>query len=109
MAETYKVLGQSNPTAATQTSMYTVPGSTSAIVSSIVVCNRSSTPTTFRISILPGGGTVANEDYLYYDLPIDGNDTFIATIGATLETGSEIEVYATLATLSFNAYGSEIT
>lgn len=109
MATTYKVLGQSAPSAATLTTAYTVPGSTSAIISSITVCNRSATPTTFRVAILPGGGTVADADYIYYDLPIDGNDTFIATIGATVETGSLVQVYATLATLSFNVYGSELT
>ncbi len=51
---------------------------------------------------------MANEDYIYYDLPISGNDTFIATIGATLEAASLLRVYATLATLSFNTYGTEI-
>jgi hypothetical protein len=109
MAVAYKVLGQGDPLAATQTSIYTVPASTEAVISSITICNRSATATTFRVALLPGGGTVANEDYIYYDLPIAGNDTFIATIGATLETASEVEVYATLATLSFNVYGSEIT
>jgi hypothetical protein len=109
MAVAYKVLGQGDPLAATQTSIYTVPASTEAVISSITICNRSATATTFRVALLPGGGAVANADYIYYDLPIAGNDTFIATIGATLETASEVEVYATLATLSFNVYGSEIT
>lgn len=109
MAKVYKVLGQSDPLAATLTTAYTVPASTEAVISSIVICNRSTTPTSFRIALLPGGGTVADTDYIYYDLPIDGNDTFIATIGATLEAASIVQVYATLATLSFNIYGSEIS
>ncbi len=109
MATAYKVLGQSNPAAATLTTAYTVPASTSAIVSSIVVCNRSATPTSFRVAVLPGGGVVADTDYIYYDLEITGNDTFIATVGLTLETGTIVQVYATLATLSFNIYGSELT
>ncbi len=109
MAVVYKILGNSFPSAATQTSIYTVPASTEAIISSIIVCNQSATATTFRVALLPGGGTVATTDYIYYDLPIDGNDTFIATIGATLEAASEVEVYATLATLSFAVFGSEIS
>lgn len=104
---TRKVLGQSNPSAATLTTAYTVPASTEATISSIVICNRSTTATSFRVAILPGGGSVADEDYLYYDLPIDGNDTFVATIGATAEAASLVQVYATLATLSFNVYGEE--
>jgi hypothetical protein len=109
MATVYKVLGQSNPSAATLTTAYTVPTSTEAVVSSIIVANRSDVETSFRVAVLPGGGTVSNEDYIYYDLPISGNDTFIATVGLTLEAGSIIQVYATLATLSFNLYGSEIS
>ncbi len=109
MAIAYKVLGNSHPSAATQTLLYVVPASTEAVVSSLIICNQSATATSFRIAVLPGGGTVANTDYLYYDLPIDGNDTFIATIGGTLATTDEIEIYATLATLSFAAFGTEIT
>lgn len=106
MASALKVLGQRNPSAATLETAGTVGPSEAWIVSSFVVCNRSGTPTSFRIALIPAGGTVADEDYNYYDLPIDGNDTFAATIGATLEADSLIQVYATLATLSFNFYGS---
>ncbi len=108
MANVYKVLGQSDPSATTLTTIYTVPASTEAIISSLTICNRSGTATSFRIAMSPGGGAVANEDYIYYDLPISGNDTFIATIGPTLEAASILRIYATLATLSFNVYGTEI-
>ena len=109
MAITYKVLGQSAPGAATPADAYTVPGSTSAVVSSIVVCNRSSTATSFRVSIAVGGAVVANQQYIYYDVTIAGNDTFVATIGLTLAATDVIRVYATLATLSFNILGTEIS
>jgi hypothetical protein len=39
MATTYKVLGQSAPTAATATSLYTVPSVTEAVISTINVVN----------------------------------------------------------------------
>jgi len=106
---TPKVLGQSNPVAATATSLYTVPAATSTVGSSIVVCNRSSTATTFRIAIRPAGATLANQHYIYYDTPLGGNDTFVATIGITLATTDVVTVYATLATLSFNLFGQENT
>lgn len=104
---TIKVLGQSNPSATTNTSLYTVPSSKSTVASTIVVCNRSSTATTFRIAIRPAGATLSNEHYIYYDCPILGNDTFCATIGITLATTDVVTVYATLATLSFNLFGDE--
>lgn len=109
MAIAIKVLGQSNPSAATLTTLYTVPALTTAVGSSIVVCNRSVTATSFRIAVRPLGAAIANEHYIYYDVAIGGNDTFIATIGITLATTDVVSVYATLATLSFNLYGQENT
>jgi ribosomal protein S2 len=109
MADTFKVLAQSNPSAATLTDIYTVPGSTSTVVSTIVVCNRSAVATSFRISIQVANAADDNKQYLYYDVIIPGNDTFTLTLGITLATTDVIAVYATLATLSFNIFGSEIT
>lgn len=99
---------QSNPLAAKLTTLYTVPAGVGAVVSSIVICNRSSTATSFRIAVRPAGAAISNEQYLYYDLAIAGNDTFIATIGITLATTDVVSVYATLATLSFNLFGQEV-
>lgn len=109
MATTYKVLGQSAPLATTETDLYTVPALTSAVASSIIVCNRGATQATFRVSIAVGGGATANKDYIYYDLLIAGNDTFIATIGVTLAATDKVKVYASSANFSFSLYGSEVS
>jgi hypothetical protein len=109
MATVYKTLGQSSPSATTETALYTVPAATSAIASSIVVCNRSSVLSTFRVSVAVGGGATANKDYIYYDLPIGANDTFIATVGLTLAATDVVRVYASNTNLSFSLYGSEIS
>lgn len=109
MAQTYKVLAQSNPLAATLTDAYTVPGATSAVISTVVITNRSGTATTFRISIAVAGAADDNKQYISYDAPIAGNDTIAITIGATLATTDVLRVYATLATLSFAAFGVENT
>jgi glucose-6-phosphate dehydrogenase assembly protein OpcA len=109
MATVYKTLGQSSPSATTETTLYTVPAATSAITSSIVVCNRSSVLSTFRVSVAVGGGATANKDYIYYDLPIGANDTFIATVGLTLAATDVVRVYASNTNLSFSLYGSQIT
>jgi hypothetical protein len=110
MAEAYKILGQSAPSAATATDVYTVPTATEAIVSSITVCNRSSTTDdTFRIAILEGGGTVANTDYIAYDAAIGINDFMVITLGIGLATTDQVEVYAGTANLTFQVFGMEIT
>lgn len=109
MATTYKVLAQSKPSAASLTDAYTVPGATTATITTITVANQSATATSFRISVAVGGAANTASQYLYYDVPIGGNDTFATTIGITLGSGDVVRVYNTLATLSFNIFGVENT
>lgn len=106
MAEVKKILGQVAPAATTETDLYAVPDSKAAVVSSLVVCNRS-TAATFRVSISYGGQPTANKDYQFYDLAIAANETFVATIGITLSNLDEVRVYASSANLSFSLYGAE--
>ena len=103
----YKVLGQSAPSAATLTTLYTVPASKETVVSTLTVCNRSAVATEFRIAVRPAGASIADAHYEYYDIAIPGNETFKSTAGLTLETTDVVSVYATLATLSFNLSGNE--
>jgi glucose-6-phosphate dehydrogenase assembly protein OpcA len=109
MPTTYKVLGQSNPSATTATSLYTVPASTSAVVSSISVANLTATAATFRIAVRPAGDTLANEHYIGYDITVGASDSTIITVGLTLATTDVITVYASTADLVFQAFGSEIS
>ena len=109
MANVYKILGQSSPSATTETTLYSVPASTSTVCSSLSVCNRGSVQTTFRISLSQSGAATSSKDYMYYDVTLAANDTFIATIGVTLATTDVIRVYAGNANLSFQVYGTEIS
>lgn len=109
MTNTYKVLGQSSPGATTSTTLYTCPGATQTVVASIIVCNRSATPTTFRLGIDVNGAGDSNEDYIAYDVPIEGNETIALGHGITLDASDLIRCYATLATLTFSVFGLEIT
>ena len=109
MPTIYKVLGQSAPGATTDTTLYTVPAATDAIVSSIVIANRDSTSATFRIAIRPGGATLANQHYIAYDVTVGASDSTVLTLGLTLDATDVITVRASTANLSFSAYGSEIS
>ena len=108
MAESVKILGQSAPAATTETVLYTVPTATSAVVASVVVCNRGA-EATFRIGVSENGGALGSADYLYYNVTLPATDTFVSTIGITLTADDEIRVYASTADLSFSAFGTEIT
>ena len=109
MATAYKTLGQSNPSATTETVVYTVPASTETVVSSLSVCNQASTAGSFRVGVSVGGGALAAADYVIYDLGIAANDTYVLTGGLTLAATDEVRVYASSASMSFNVFGSEIT
>jgi hypothetical protein len=110
MPTTYKVLGQINPSASTETNLYTVPSSTSAVVSSIAITNQAATSATFRIAVRPSAdATTAAKHYLVYGTTVGANDTVVLTIGVTMAASDKIQVVASTATLSFSAYGSEIS
>jgi hypothetical protein len=108
MATTYKVLGQSAPTATTATTLYTVPSVTQTIISTLTVCNRGSASATFRVAVRPNGDILANQHYVVYDGLIDGNDTKALTLGITIDSADVVTVYASSANLSFGLFGSEI-
>lgn len=108
MATTYKVLGQSNPAATTNTTLYTVPSATQTVVSTISVCNQTQGELSFRIAIRPAGEALAGKHYIAYDAKVSGNDTTFITVGATLGATDVITVYGSSANLSFSAFGSEI-
>ena len=109
MAATYKVLGQSSPSATTDTDVYTVPSATSTVVSTITVCNRSASAVTYRIAVRPAGASIANQHYIAYDVTLAASDTTALTLGITLATTDVVTVYASTANTSFNIFGSEIS
>jgi len=108
MATVYKVLGQSAPSAATATTLYTVPSATSTIVSTINVANTSATSDTIRIAVRPAGATLANQHYVAYGVTLVGGAVFSMQAGITLATTDVLTVYSTNGTSSFSAFGSEI-
>jgi len=109
MPTTYKVLGQSAPSATAATDLYTVGAGKSAVVSTIAVCNRAASSATYRIAIRVAGSALSNEEYIAYDSTVAANDSTMLTIGITLAATDVITVYASTANLSFSAFGSEIS
>ena len=102
-----KVLGQSNPSATTATTLYTVPSAKAAVISTLVVCNQSATAATYRVAVRPAGASLAAQHYIAYDVAVAGNDSTALTLGITLATTDVVTVYASSATLSFSAFGDE--
>lgn len=106
---TYKVLAQSAPSAASLTDAYTVPALTMAVISTIAVCNRGASATTYRISVAVAGAADAAEQYIAYDAAIAANTSQMLTIGISLGAADVVRVYAGAAQLSFNISGAEVS
>lgn len=109
MPTTYKVLGQSAPSATTNTDLYTVPAATTAVCSTLVVTNRGAISSGFRVAVRPGGATLANVHYIIYDNGLAANEAVFLTIGITLAATDVITVYSSTANMTFSLYGSELT
>ncbi len=107
--DTYKILAQAIPAAATLTALYTVPASTSSVVSTIKICNQTGIGTTFRVSVAVAGASDTAAQYLYYDVPLAANDTFSATEGWSLAATDVIRGSSANGSCSFNVFGLEIT
>ena len=109
MTDTLQILGQYSPAADSLYTLYTVPAVTSAVVSSIMICNTNSSSVTFRVSVAIAGAIDAISQYIYYDLPLLANDTFVATIGVSLATTDQIRVQANATNVAFTVSGVQIT
>lgn len=108
MPTTYKVLGQVHVAATTDTTLYTVPAATSAVCSTLAICNMG-VSTTYRVAVRPAGAALADQHYLVYEAAANQYDTILLTIGVTLAATDVVTVRAGTADVTFQLYGSEIT
>jgi len=109
MATTFKILGQANPAGNTTTTLYTVPGATQTVISTLTICNHGSAGATYRIWISENGAAANNAQLLAWDVAIDAYDTVLLTAGYTMGAADLIRVRASTANVAFGAFGSEIT
>jgi hypothetical protein len=108
MAIKYKVLGQSLPVSNTFTTLYTVPAGNSAVVSTLNVCNQSTSNVTFRIAVRPANETLVGKHYVAYDVPLPAQDAIALTMGMSLDATDVVTVFSYQGNVAFNLFGSEI-
>jgi hypothetical protein len=83
--------------------------SATAVISTLLVTNTSSSPATFRIAIMGSEGTPAAANWVVYDATVDGNDIVGLTLGLTLSQNQYVRVSSSANTVTFSAYISEIS
>jgi len=112
MANSYKILGQLNPTANTQGNVYVVPAATSAVVSTIIVANQSASNVSYSIIVMPSGSysaTAANTYFVVRGGILPATDTATLNFGLTLPTGAVLAANTNSGSISISAFGVEIT
>ena len=107
--ETIKTPSYVNPSANTLTTLYTVPSSTQAVISTINVCNTASTDATFRIAFRPGGAALEDKNHIIYDATIAGNDTYMINQGMSMGATDILSVRASTASVCFVGFYAEVT
>ena len=107
MADVIKVLGQLDVSATTITTLYTVPDLAQTTVSSLVICNRSGSGITFRVSVHVAGAGADDKQFIFYDETLAATTTKTVVIGMCLNQADVVKVYASAANVSFNMFGVE--
>ena len=106
MANAYKILAQHD--GGTTPTTYTTSG-VAAIISSIVVANRTTAARSFRVAVYPSGGSLGNSSYLAYNVDVAANDVVTMTLGITLADGDTLYLYGEDLNITINAFRTEIS
>jgi uncharacterized protein YaiE (UPF0345 family) len=112
MANSYKILGQLNPTANTQGNVYVVPSSTAAVVSSIIIANQSTSNASYSIIVMPSANfstSAANTFFVIRGGVAPASDTGTLNIGITLPAGAVLAANASSSSISISAFGVEVS
>lgn len=98
------LLGQSTLSAATYTTVYTVPASTFTVFS-VSVCNRGTTTAAIRLA-LASGETPTNAEFIEYDVQLGATGVLERT-GLMMNAGKNLVVYSNSPSISVSAFGIE--
>ena len=113
MATSYLILGQSAPANTSNADLYAVPSTNSAVVSTVAICNTTSSAATANVYVrkatasTPAAAAASNA--LVYTQTIPAYSTQTYTLGITLAAYDVITVASSVTSaLTFHAFGSQI-
>jgi hypothetical protein len=105
MATTTKILSRVAATTNTATVLYTVPASTTAVVTNIVITNTASTSATFTLAMGPSAGQIS----MFTTTTLAANSTAFFDLKQVLATTNTITGGASATTVNFHISGVEIS
>ncbi len=98
------ILGTSDLSATTNTTVYTVPASTFSVVT-VSICNRSASTVTVRLAASTTG-TPGNAEYLEYGTQILANGV-LERSGIVLDAGKNVVAYSSATSVNVVVTGIE--
>lgn len=98
------ILGQSNPTAATNTTVYTVPAGVTA-TATISVTNLSGDNAIFNFAV-SASATPGASEWIMYNTQVPPSST-VERSGVVAQTGKNFVINASSSNLSVSVYGFE--
>lgn len=101
------ILGQSAPSATTNTVVYSVPTSTLSVVNINIVNRSTTTPVDVRVA-LAATITPQNSEFIEYDATIPAKGVLERT-GLAMNASTKVIVYASTGNCSVSVYGLEQT
>lgn len=108
MPTSYKILGQITPTANTLTNVYST-GSSSTIVGTIIIHNFSDLNASYSLIVRPTGTTLNTQHFIIRGGVIPFREQITITGAVTMNANTILVANTNSGSISFNAYGVEIT
>lgn len=93
----------------TYATLYSTGASTTAVLSTIGICNTASATATYRIGITGSAGTPGVGEHIVYGATVPGNDSVFLTLGLTLGNTEFVRVSSSANTVDFIAGVAEIS
>lgn len=90
--------------------VYTVPTSKTAMVTSVWVVNHTGTATVYDLAVVPSGETLAVKHHIRWDFDIEANSFDLVDSKINLSEGDSLVFYpSSLDELSISVFGVEFT
>lgn len=89
------------PSAATETTIYTVPDANTSVLASLRITNRNASASSLSVNVYPGGGATAYCLLKSYSLPTSQTMDALSGVPCILEATDVIKVTSSEATVDF--------
>lgn len=111
MAIAYKLAQTQGTTGvASYATLYNTGAASTAVISSISICNTASAAATYRIGVMgPTAGSPGAGEWIVNGATVPGNDTVFLTVGLSLGNTKYLRVSSSANTVDFSASIAELT